>query len=104
MSNNIKKLLAARSMKNSDLAEKLGVHNVTVSRLITGKIQLTQEWIERLSEALNTPPESIIFNVKPLRTVHVRAFVEAGAWAESHEWEKDDWYDVAVPTDADLEN
>lgn len=91
-------------MKNSDLAEKLGVHNVTVSRLITGRIQLTQEWLDRLGEALNTSPESILFDTKPLRTVHVRAYVEAGVWAESNEWDEEEWYDVAVPNDPDLAN
>ncbi|NSX87644.1 helix-turn-helix transcriptional regulator [Agrobacterium tumefaciens] len=50
--NRIAEVRKKRGLTQAQLAEKLGVHWVTISKLERGIMQLTSDWIERLAEAL----------------------------------------------------
>jgi DNA-binding XRE family transcriptional regulator len=46
----------AKGLSQEKLAETLGCHVVTVSKLETGVMDLTMEWILRIADALQVPP------------------------------------------------
>jgi transcriptional regulator with XRE-family HTH domain len=104
MKNRIKELMKQKKMSRDQLADILDVHPVTISKIISGKIGMSAEKIERFAKAFNVPPETIISPepLVPMRTVKVVAYVQAGAWAESNDLPEEDQYSVAVPEDADL--
>ncbi|WP_051213293.1 LexA family protein [Maritalea myrionectae] len=104
MKNRIKELMIEKKISRDDLAHAVGVHPVTISRLISGRIDLSGERLQALAKAFNVSPEAIISDtpVVPMRTVKVVAFVQAGAWAESNELPDEDQFSVAVPQDTDL--
>lgn len=103
MKNRIKKLMEDRGISRDQLAEMLEVHPTTISRLIHGQRKLDLEWLEKFATALKVKPADIIENRLSLRMVKVSGFVQAGAWAESWNWEEDDCYEVAVPDDSHLQ-
>ena len=43
-----------RRISNETIAERMGVHPVTVSKLLNGKMKFTEEWIRRFAEAMDT--------------------------------------------------
>lgn len=99
MANRIKHLMKERNLSRDDVAAGIDAHPITVSKLISGKMKLTQEWMNRLAGVFGVPPEQIIAGPSHTRTVKVRSHVEAGAWEAHGEWPEDDWYDVAIPDD-----
>lgn len=102
--NRIRELNKARGLTNEIVGEKVGAHPVTISRLATGKIDLTQEWMERLAPVYDVTPGEIAW--KPaqagLRRVRVKGSLQAGEWAETNEWEEDRQRDVMIPDDPEL--
>lgn len=56
----IKELLAMRNMTSRELAEKLGVHEVAVSRYIHGKILPSYEVLEKMCQALGVTATDIL--------------------------------------------
>jgi DNA-binding XRE family transcriptional regulator len=52
MSNRIAALRKRSGLTQEQLAEKLGCHWITVSKLERGKIQLTTSWIDKISSLL----------------------------------------------------
>jgi transcriptional regulator with XRE-family HTH domain len=102
MANRIKALMRERGLSREDVAEGIGVHPVTVSKLINGKMKLTTEYLQKFGNLFNVPPEQIIAPPSSTRIVKVRGPLQAGHWAESVEWDEDDWYDVAIPDDPAL--
>lgn len=42
----------AKGVTQQELADRLGIHSVTMSKLERGKMQLTTKWINRIAEAL----------------------------------------------------
>lgn len=96
--NRIAEVARERGMTYAEIAERTDAHPVTIAKLATGKLGLTQEWMNRLGLALNVEPQDLI--VKPshnLRRVTVRGYLKAGYWAEMVEWDREEWYDVFVP-------
>lgn len=61
------------------------------------KTKLTTEWMDRLAKALNCRTIELISESPPPEPIHVRGRVQAGAWTESLEWDRADWYPVWVP-------
>lgn len=57
--NNIAEIRRKKKITQQQLADKLGVHVITVSKLERGVMQLTGSWLERLSEALDAPQMDI---------------------------------------------
>ena len=99
MANRIKQLMKERNLSRDDVAASLEAHPITVSKLISGKMKLTQQWMDRLAVVFNVRPEQIIVAPSNTRTVRVRSHVEAGTWEAHHEWPEDEWYDIAIPDD-----
>lgn len=102
--NRIHELTRAKNMTYAELADALGVHETTIARLAIGEQALTHDWMKRLGEALGVRPEELIVNagVSSLRRIRIKGSLQAGDWAESHEWPEDDQYDVMVPDDPAL--
>lgn len=50
--NRIAEARKAKGVTQQELADRLGVHSVTMSKLERGKMQLTTKWISRIAEAL----------------------------------------------------
>ncbi|KRA44971.1 phage repressor [Devosia sp. Root635] len=86
-------------MSRDDVAAGIDAHPITVSKLISGKMKLTQDWMARFSTVFGVPPEQIITAPSATRIVKVRSHVEAGAWESHSEWPEEEWYSVAIPDD-----
>lgn len=100
MANRIKELMRERNLSRDDVADGIDAHPITVSKLISGKMKLTTEWMDKFAKVFNVPPEQIIAAAPAnTRRIRVRSYVEAGVWADHHEWPEDDWYEVAIPDD-----
>lgn len=99
MGNRIKELMRERNLSRDDVAAGIEAHPITVSKLISGKMNLTQDWMDRFSKVFGVPPEQIITAPSTTRVVKVRSHVEAGAWEAHAEWPEDEWYSVAIPDD-----
>lgn len=101
MKNNIKQIMKQKKVSRDQLADAVGAHPITISKLISGNITLSTTWMERLAEALGVEPLDIISQKPaiPMRPVAVVSYVQAGNWAESNELLDDDKYNVAVPND-----
>ena len=99
MNNRINELLKERGWQNSDLADRIGAHTTTVSRLINGRILLSEPWLVKLSRAFGVPPSEILAPRADVRMITVASKVEAGLWAESLEIPIDDQYEVPIPDD-----
>ncbi len=91
-----------RGLSREDLADQIGCHPITISKLITGTQRLSDIWIEKIAGALNVTPGALFDETPNIRLVPVRMHVQAGHWSESNEWPPDDQYMVPVPDDADL--
>ena len=98
--NRIKTLMKEKGVTREALAERVDAHPVTISKLISGTMDMTTTWMERLGKAFGVPPLDILASPSTVRPVTVKAAVQAGLWSESSEWpDPDDWYEVAVPRD-----
>lgn len=53
--NRIAEIRRKKKITQQQLADRLGVHVITVSKLERGVMQLTSSWIERLANALDVP-------------------------------------------------
>lgn len=102
--NRIKIIMKEKGLTREALAEAVDAHPVTISKLIAGTMDITTSWMERLGAALGVPAIEILSTPASVRTVPVKAAVQAGVWSESFEWpDPEDWYEVAVPRDEDLD-
>jgi len=69
--NRLKELLDDRDMSMEDLAAKAHTTKATISRLATGKMQMTTTWAERLAPHLRCHPAEL-FGSDPLTDDEVR--------------------------------
>lgn len=99
----IKHLLRERAITQRALAEKWGHPPSTISRVITGEIELSRKWRRRFAAELKVS-EGELFDAPPLAglRVPVKGELRAGYWAASHEWPEDEQYDVMIPDEARL--
>lgn len=49
----------AAGLSQEELAEKIGAHTITISRLERGKMKLNQDWRERIAAALGVNPREL---------------------------------------------
>lgn len=70
-SNQIAKLRKERGLSQQQLAEKLGVHWITVSKIERGRQKLTIEWMDRIAEALQVGRWVLLGSTDPLVTVPI---------------------------------
>lgn len=99
MQNRIKELLREREWSSEDLAQKIGAHPTTVSRLINDRLPLDEDWLIKLSRAFSVPPEDIIARPSRARMVTVIGVAQAGAWGTSWRLSEPDQYNVPIPDD-----
>lgn len=60
MTNRLAALREARGLSQRELAARVNTTNQHISRLETGRAQLTQAWLERLAPVLNCSPAEIV--------------------------------------------
>jgi DNA-binding XRE family transcriptional regulator len=68
----------ARKMTQQTLAEAIGSHWITVSKLERGKMRLSDEWRSMIAQALNIDEWELVAGARPLPTVHVEGRIEEG--------------------------
>lgn len=84
--NRIREIRKLRGLSQEELAAKIGedVTGATISRLETGRIALTQEWLYKLGPALNVSAIELITDKSAeVRLIPVIGFVAAGNWSEA---------------------
>jgi transcriptional regulator with XRE-family HTH domain len=100
----IKEVRKARGMTQAQVAQRLGLDLTNYNRLENGKTELTVSRMGQLGEILHCEPSEFLAPPQPVqndnvRVVTVKQHVQAGQWAENLEWDRSDWYEVAVPAD-----
>ena len=63
MQNRIKQLLKRKGRSSKWLADELDVHPTTISRLISGKMSLDTDWMQRIAGALAVHPAELLADV-----------------------------------------
>lgn len=102
----VKEILKEKGLTQVWLAGELGVNTVTLSRKLNRKNvdKLDIKWMTRIADALHVEPAALIKRPISARSIPVIAYVQAGEWAESWEWEEEDRYEVPVTQDPLFEN
>lgn len=95
--NRIAILRSAKGWNQDDLAEAIGAHRVTVSKLERGDMQLTPKWMDRMASVLGCEPTDLLTSGSEGETVTVRGTVQAGAWKDHTEWPVEDRYTIQIP-------
>jgi repressor LexA len=84
--NNIRKLRDTVGLSQDALAAKIGedATGATISRLESGRMHLTLDWMVRIAEALEVTPYDLIpAGADPVRFVPVIGQISAGNWREA---------------------
>jgi transcriptional regulator with XRE-family HTH domain len=97
--NRIKELRRALNLKQTEVAQRLGIDISNYSRLENGRTDIAYSRMVELGEIFGVPPEHIVAQAPSFRPIEVRGALQAGTWAESFEWHHDDCYQVAIPPD-----
>jgi transcriptional regulator with XRE-family HTH domain len=96
MKNRIRELREAKGLSQEALGEIIGAHWQTVHRAESGKTALSESKLAKYAEALEVGIDDLMAPSSG-RMVVVKGYVEAGAWAETWEWDEDNQYQVPVP-------
>jgi hypothetical protein len=117
--NRIFELTRARKWKYADVAERVRaiaaargdvarakVHTLTINRLATGEITLTQDWMNLLGEVFDVPSTEIITApaADNLRRVAVCYALQARHWRRDSELPAAERYDIMIRSDPALHN
>jgi hypothetical protein len=112
--NRIYELTQARNWTYADVAERvrnhaaacgdtsrMKVHELTINRLATGVITLTQPWMETLGAVYGVPLTEIIAapSVAHMRLIKVTIALEAGVWKSDHTLPVPQQFEIMVPDD-----
>jgi len=76
MSNNLSVMIARSGLPKQDVAASIGVAPETVSRHMSGNIQINLKLAEEYAKVLNCMPQDILFATKPLKIIihsHIHA-------------------------------
>jgi hypothetical protein len=116
--NRIYELTQARGLTYADVAERVRsnaeargdkqrtkVHELTINRLATGAISLSQEWMERLGEVYGVPAIDIIAapSTGNMRLLKVTVALEGGVWRDTHTINPSSQIEIMVPDDVMLQ-
>ncbi|MCZ7494114.1 helix-turn-helix transcriptional regulator [Agrobacterium rhizogenes] len=82
--NRIAEVRKRYGLTQSQLADKVGVHWITISKLERGLIQFSDEWKERLGEALNIDPDLFLPANRRLTTIEVAGEILPGGIIEQY--------------------
>ena len=102
--NRIYELTQSAGWTYADVAERAGVHEITIARLATGAIKLSQDWMHRLGEIYGVPYTDVI-TAPPtigLRQVRVSILLSADVWSDDHRLNDDETFDVFIADDPSL--
>ena len=80
-SNRISELRKLRGMTQQALAEAVGAHWITISKLERGKLPLTFEWAERLGKALSVGEYDVFRTRFAANTVFIDGIITDGGYA-----------------------
>lgn len=80
------------------------MHEVTINRLATGKINLTQDWMNLLGEIYAVPASEIISVpiAQNLQRVRVSCALEAGNWRSTSDLPESEQFDIMIVHDEAL--
>lgn len=81
-SNRIAELRKKAGLTQQDLAEKVGVHWITISKLERGQTKLSIEWMERIAPFLGVGTFDLVPKPKPIATVQLFGRIVPGAEIE----------------------
>lgn len=116
--NRIYELTKERNWKYADIAQKISAlardrgaasktktHTITITKLATGDIALTQEWMNLLGEVFNVPATDIISPpvAQNLRRVTVVCALQSSHWRAEADLPTQEQYDIMIPNDAALQ-
>ena len=100
MKTNIRRIRLEKGMTQQQLAERMDVTPQTISNIERNIGQgLSPAKIEAYAAALGVEPWRLVEIDSETRHVEVRAYVQAGHYAESHDLDDEDRYEVAIPND-----
>nr|WP_258571362.1 XRE family transcriptional regulator [Flavimaribacter sediminis] len=103
MTEQLKRIRKSRGLSQSDVADALGIVVANYNRLERGKVELTLSRMKELAILLKCEPVDLITNKTHTRFVKVRSSIEADQWMKHTEWPEDQWYEITVPDDAELQ-
>ncbi|MFG1276576.1 helix-turn-helix domain-containing protein [Xanthobacter autotrophicus] len=81
-SNRIAAIRKAKKLSQQQLAERVGSHWITISKLERGKMQLTALWASRLAEALGVPMKEFFTATDELRELPISGRITGGVYVE----------------------
>lgn len=76
--NRIAELRKARNMTQQQLADAVGSHWITISKLERGVMRLSDEWRGLIAKALGVDQWELVIGIRPLPTIHVEGWIEEG--------------------------
>jgi DNA-binding XRE family transcriptional regulator len=62
-------------MSQQELADSVGAHWITISKLERGKLRLSLDWVERLSRALGVDPSELYPSEGATRAIYIKGAV-----------------------------
>ncbi len=71
----LQKLRVAKGLSQAELAQKIGANQQDISRLETGKVSMSEHWLEKLTEALDVTIADM-FGVRPELSPEETALLE----------------------------
>lgn len=82
--NRIRQIRSAKGLDTKQLVKLIGTTHATVSRLETGRMQLTELWLDKISKALGVSISELFGDVVPAMAtgLPVLGDVHAGVWRE----------------------
>ncbi|TXM71469.1 helix-turn-helix transcriptional regulator [Methylobacterium sp. WL69] len=98
--NRIAAVRKAKKWSQQKLADALGVHWVTISKLERGRMQLTQDWLISISNALEVPAYRLLIDESDRYRVAVRGNIRDGGRIEL--FDKDEYVPVNDDLDEDI--
>ncbi|RXF67555.1 helix-turn-helix domain-containing protein [Hansschlegelia zhihuaiae] len=78
MQNRIAEIRKSKRLSQQALADAVGSHWITISKLERGVMQLTSSWIDRLASALSVKPEDLISKGRSIEEINFWGFIEEG--------------------------
>jgi transcriptional regulator with XRE-family HTH domain len=84
-SNRVAQVRKARGLTQQQLADAIGSHWITVSKLERGVMRLSDEWREAIAKALDVDQWSLLLDGRPLPVVHIEGQIDEGGKVIAYE-------------------
>jgi len=100
MINNLRTYRKSSGLSLRQVGDKVGLSVSQLSRIERGKAPITTLLLDSLAELYLCDISDLLdASPGPLKSITVKGSVQAGAWVESMEWDRDDWYTIKAPQD-----